>query len=204
MKQYNKLLSKRKGSHLIAINKNSTFEEKKAEFLSDASDIYSAEKLLKEIIKGLDSDLTKEEKNKKTMEALIGFELDTHFALTETTSARYRALVVKLCKQIIQEYDCKTPSEKALAEIIAGAFVRQLRCASRLEDGLGSDNLNSYTASIMSVIGKELDRAHRQYLSAIQTLRIIKQPPLNVSIKTNTAIVGQNQLIQENQNVNPK
>ena len=47
-------------------------------------------------------------------------------------------------------------------------------------------------------LGKELDRANRHYLTAIQTLRLMKQAPLQITVKANTAIVGQNQMVQTN------
>ncbi len=42
-------------------------------------------------------------------------------------------------------------------------------------------------------LSKELDRAHRQFLSALETLKAIQQPAMKVNIKTNTAFVGENQ-----------
>lgn len=47
-------------------------------------------------------------------------------------------------------------------------------------------------------LGKELDRANRHYLTAIQTLRMMKQQPLQVTVRANTAIIGQNQMVQTN------
>lgn len=47
-------------------------------------------------------------------------------------------------------------------------------------------------------LGKELDRANRTYLSAIQTLRMMKQAPLQITVKAQTAFVGQNQMVQAN------
>ena len=56
----------------------------------------------------------------------------------------------------------------------------------------------------MAVMGKELDRANRHYLTAIQTLRMLKQPPMQLNIRANTAVVGQNQIVQANTNNEPK
>ncbi len=50
----------------------------------------------------------------------------------------------------------------------------------------------------LSVLSKELDRANRQYISALQTLYSLKQPPLSVSLKTDTAYLANQQVIQTN------
>ena len=48
------------------------------------------------------------------------------------------------------------------------------------------------------VASQELDRANRHYLASIQTLKAMKQSPMQDNIKTDTAIIGQNQLVQAN------
>ena len=45
----------------------------------------------------------------------------------------------------------------------------------------------------IQIIGLELDRANRQFLTALQTLKQIKAPQLEVNVETKTAFVAQNQ-----------
>ncbi len=54
----------------------------------------------------------------------------------------------------------------------------------------------------LAIMSQELDRANRHYLTTIQALRTIKQPSLGVNIKAQTAILGQNQVVQANNNPN--
>jgi hypothetical protein len=45
----------------------------------------------------------------------------------------------------------------------------------------------------IALLSKDLDRANKHFLASIQTLRLMKQAPLQVNINTN---IGQNQVIQ--------
>jgi len=47
-------------------------------------------------------------------------------------------------------------------------------------------------------MSKEVDRANRHFLSALQTLKEIKQPELKVNIKTNAAFFGEKQEFNNN------
>ena len=49
------------------------------------------------------------------------------------------------------------------------------------------------------MISKELDRANRQFITALTTLKQIKAPSLEINVKTKAAFVAQNQQL----NVNP-
>lgn len=117
----------------------------------------------------------------------------------------YNTLAIDMLRKLQVEYNCQSISEKATAEIATLSFIRaldtqrQMRNIYEDEKGWGE-----FEVKALALLSKDLDRANRQYLCAIQTLRMLKQPTMSVNIKTNTAIVGQNQLIQENQNVNSK
>lgn len=134
--------------------------------------------------------------------AMTLVEFDNGTLMFTIVPEQYRTFAIDMMRQLQKEYNCVLPSEKATTELIVLSFVRVLELQRRI-NGYISSQLSQTDISFFSTLSKELDRANRQYLSALQTLRMLKQPSLNVSIKTNTAIVGQNQLIQENQNVNP-
>ena len=46
-----------------------------------------------------------------------------------------------------------------------------------------------------SLISKELDRAHRQYITTLTLLQQIKQPSIKVNVKTKNAYIAENQQI---------
>ena len=133
--------------------------------------------------------------------ALTLVEFDNGTLMFTVVPEQYRTLAIDMMRQLQKEYACELPSEKAMTELITLSFVRILELQRRINNYISS-SINRTDLAFFALLSKDLDRANRQYLSALQTLRMLKQPLLNVSIKTNTAIVGQNQLIQENQNVN--
>lgn len=45
---------------------------------------------------------------------------------------------------------------------------------------------------------KELDRAYKHFYTALQELRLMKQTPLQVTVKANTAVIGNQQAVQVN------
>lgn len=144
-------------------------------------------------------------------EVLTSLGLETHYTLAETVSKRFQPLIIEVARQIEKEYDCKTASEKILVQLIAGTYGKIIDYSSLMNSNifdLGiSANKNNYNA----LLSKELDRAHRQLITALATLRQIKNPPLELNVRAKTAFVAQNQQInainnpiQQNENIEPK
>jgi hypothetical protein len=144
---------------------------------------------------------------------------------------QFRTFAIEMMRQLQQEYNCQTASEKSLCEMATIAYVRifeyqQLMLESEKyqsnlaaghtcgEQGTWAHSINSVNRKNMlgccacnrakieqqhyQTLGKELDRANRHYLTAIQTLRMMKQVPIQITVKAQTAIVGQNQVVQTN------
>lgn len=135
--------------------------------------------------------------------------LDNHFRLGASTTQELRPLVIDMCNQLIVEYDCKTVSEKTLAEIIAGAYVRILRYSTSLNNSYAINDANPNLNAFRANASKELDRAHRQYMFALTTLKQIKSPFTSLNVKAQTAFMGTNQQInlnkvEDNENNKPK
>lgn len=129
---------------------------------------------------------------------------------------------IDFMRNIQKEYNCQTMIEKAIAEQAASAFVRGLEIQKKLQIALDTqERLNNghdacernkyspngffhacqraaYGLQYVSFLGKELERANRQFLASIQTIKILKQAPMQVTIKAQTAVLGQNQIVQTN------
>jgi len=125
-------------------------------------------------------------------------EFESGVLLSTCISDLNTTFAIDLMRKLQKEYDCTTTSEKATAELAAMNYGRFLDVQRGLHTFLSKDAYGDLTIKIISVLSKELDRANRHYLTAIQTLRSLKTPPLAVNIKTQTAIVGENQLVQSN------
>lgn len=130
-------------------------------------------------------------------------ELDNGALLTMSIHDVYKTFAIDLMRKLQSEYHCETPSEKATAELAALNFSRTLDIQRRITISMNSENISTFKLSYTSILSKELDRANRHYLTSLQALRALKQPALQVNIRTDTAVVGQNQIIQTN-NDKPK
>lgn len=110
---------------------------------------------------------------------------------------RYRTFAIDFNRNLQKEFECQTPSEKATAELVTVNFIRTLEIQHKIiwrhEQGV-----DEIAMKYIAILSKELDRANRHYLNSLQTLKMLKQPTLEVNIKTQTAVVGQNQIVQAN------
>ena len=162
-----------------------------------------ARKVLPKINKGEKLD---EIDNKLLREVSFILGVENGIPMMESVEERYRGMMFNLRKELIKEYDCKTFSEKALVDVIVGAYSRNLSLSRMLTHTATkretTPNLNNYLATI----SKEIDRANRQFISALETLRQLKQPELKVNVRTKNAFIAQNQQFNNNQNEtnNPK
>jgi len=132
--------------------------------------------------------------------SLILLGLDTHYALAETISERYRPLVIEVARQVEKEYGCTTPSEKILAETIAGAYGKIIEYSRHLNNFTRIEYLSNEKNGFYAMVSKEVDRAHRQLNAALTTLKMLKNPSLELNINAKTAFVAQNQNLVSNQN----
>jgi len=133
--------------------------------------------------------------------AMTLFEFDKGVLLLNATSKLHGVFALEFSKNLQTEYGCSTPSEKSIAEIVSLNFVRILEIQRRIKDTLGSIKTR-YDVQYLAVLSKELDRAERHYLASLQALKMLKSPSFEVDIKTNTAVVGQNQIVQANNGQN--
>lgn len=149
-------------------------------------------------------------------------EFDNGVLMTNAIPKEYSTFAVDFLRQLQKQYDCQTIAEKAIAELATISYIRTLDIQERMTESLNNqkhlstghadcgsnpfDPLNHLHAckraelglKLLNILSKELDRANRHYLTSIQTLKIMKQPRMQVNIKTGTAVIGQNQIVQSN------
>ncbi|HUW21126.1 MAG TPA: hypothetical protein VMW41_00485 [Candidatus Bathyarchaeia archaeon] len=195
-----------------------SIEEYKTEIKNLLStSVYGLEAQLDQFVKGHH---TPKEATKKVSELLPLFNLDNCHSFRELVPDWNRGRATEFALQLYKEYNCQTASEKALAQTTVIAFEHILDYSRRLHkllSGTGSlkvMNEKTYPLFLkrIQIIGLELDRANRQFLTALQTLKQIKTPRLEVKVKSKTAFVAQNQQFnvgnkctgrkEENQNEN--
>ncbi len=194
-------------------DKQLTKAERKKELTKHLSRLltnYERSRVEKEGIKALEKiQSDKEQKldnanNSPITRLMTLYEFDNSILMSHGFKELYRTLATNLSQEVQQEYNCKTTSEKATAHLVAQNFVRTLEIQGEMSLILQRDSYSDLVMKRYSILSKEYDRANRQYLMSLQTLKSIKQPPVKVSVKAHTANIGNQQLIQENTNVKPK
>jgi hypothetical protein len=125
-------------------------------------------------------------------------------------------------RRLILEYNCQTPTELTLIEVASSNYIHYLdlkrqisSCEVSLEalyychDTCGPNNLyasspnkackrTQYQLKRLDILNKESDRVFRHYMGAINMLRLMKQSPIKITVNAQTAVVGQNQMVQAN------
>jgi hypothetical protein len=128
--------------------------------------------------------------------ALTLNEFDNGMLMTFALPEQLKTFAIDMSRKLQKEYDCGTISENATCELAALSYSRMLEAQRRITLVLAQGTTTELLNQFLATMSKELDRATRHYFSAIQTLRMMKQAPLNITIRAQTAIVGQNQIVQ--------
>lgn len=157
-------------------------------------------------------------------------EFSNGILMCETLYPQHKTFAIEMMRQLQKEYNCQSASEKATCELTTISFLRALEIKQLMKESLAyqqelttSHGCGSYSVSYgnerdrnlgcrgcnrskiemqkYTLFVKQLDQANRHYLAAIQTLRMMKHAPLQITVKANTAIVGQNQVVQSNNHV---
>ncbi len=123
----------------------------------------------------------------------LAYSLDSGHALMESTEEHYRQLALQMKSDLEKEFECKTPSEKSLVDQVVISYIRKLSFSRFLEEHKEQRILSNEKVGYLNFISKEIDRAHRQFLSALETLKVIKQPALKVNVRAQNAFVAENQ-----------
>lgn len=139
--------------------------------------------------------------NTNYYKAMTLFEFDKGVLLLNAIPELHGVFALEFSKNLQTEFNCSNPSEKSLAETTSLNFVRILEIQRRIKDALEVMKTR-YDIQYLAVLSKELDRAERHYLTSLQALKMLRSPAFEVNIKTQTAVVGANQIVQANNRQN--
>ncbi|MBI2019050.1 hypothetical protein HYS95_00080 [Candidatus Daviesbacteria bacterium] len=128
--------------------------------------------------------------------AMTVYEFNNGMLLATAISEQYKTLAIEMSRNLQKEFDCQSTAAKALAEIVTMNYVRTLDIQRRINNYLEKGTINEVGVRFLDVMSRELDRANRHYIQAVETLKVFKQPAMQLKISANTAVVGQNQVIQ--------
>lgn len=119
------------------------------------------------------------------------FELDTHSAISNSPDEQFKILSFNFCEQLIKEYNCDTPSRKAIAEVATSCFIRYLRTLQLIHRVIAQPTQQAY----ITATSKELDRSYRGFVGSITLLKQFNNPTIELKIKTDNAFIANNQQI---------
>jgi len=125
--------------------------------------------------------------------------LDNHYPLVCAVKDEYKPLAVEFANQLFKEYEVKSSGEKALVQVIINSYIQLLHNSRRYNNNSDVEFLSPERTKHLAMLGKQIDRANRQFLSALSMLHQMKSPPLNVNIKAHTAFIAQNQQLNNNE-----
>ncbi len=185
---------------------NFTDEEVKETALVTHSRNYGVDKNLKELALQM-TDITPGEKASdevtKNLQAVSrAYSLESGHMLMESVEIEYHQLALQMKIDLEKEFNCKTPSEQALTDQVVISYIRKLTFSRHLEEHKAQRVLSHERNGYLNFISKEVDRAHRQFLSALETLKAIKQPPFKVNVKTQNAFIAENQQFNQHSKEN--
>jgi hypothetical protein len=131
----------------------------------------------------------------------MGKGVGKQYALTTAVAQEFRPLLITFARQLIEEYKCDGPSEKAMAEVAATAYVRVIQYSEVLSRVKHAESVTNEKNGFYNIISKELDRAYRHFESSISMLKQMKLPAINLKVHSkNTFIADKQQFnnVQEN------
>jgi len=147
-------------------------------------------------------------------------EFGNGILMCENIKDEYKTFAIEMLRQLQLEYDCKTISEKSIAERATLNFIRSLEIEKQLRDTTTIISILSHKHTCgkrdslfpikecvachksqielqcYTILSKDLDKTDRRYCAYIHTLRMMKQTPIQITVKAQTAVIGQNQVVQ--------
>jgi hypothetical protein len=127
--------------------------------------------------------------------ALFDYGIDNDASVFHFTDEDTRGMIINLRRELIKEYACKTYGEKALVDLAVNAYARNLNYSKRLFNSIKMNQTTALLNGFFAIMSKEIDRANRHFITALETLKRFKQPELKVNVKTTNAFISQNQQI---------
>lgn len=133
---------------------------------------------------------------------MMAFGLETHLPVAEASGTLYKPYAKEMAIRITKEYDCKDPSEKALADVVVTSYIKVLSFTKKFNGCMeAGEYLSDERTRYLTMLSKELDRANRQFTTALGMLRQFKNPSIEINVKAKTAFVSQNQQINATQEI---
>jgi len=164
------------------------------ESIKECGDLFALKKLTPKQI---------ERKEKLSFEIVTRYGLKNGIWVKNLSHKQYHEALGKMRHDIATEYSCRTSLELMLADRIVASYWRAMKCDmifNRLIDREDeSFSYNQLKVNVLKEVNKGIELADRQLNTNMILLKELKQPQLNIRVKTDNAYLAQNQQV----NINP-
>ena len=164
------------------------------QLLKEYKDLFNLEKL---------TPSQNKRKGELELEIAMLYGLENGMWATTISRKKYYGALATMRKNIVNQYNCRASLELMLADRIVASYWRALKCDmvfNRLiEDEDGNFSFNQLKVNVLKEFNKGMELANRQLSANIILLKELKQPKLDVKVRTDNAYIAQNQQL----NINP-
>jgi len=126
----------------------------------------------------------------------------TNAPIRNSLTDDYQDMATSLANGLMLEYDCRTPTEMALARMAAISYAKVLDYGEELRNCRMIEWHSSQKNGYFTMIAKEVDRANRQFMMAVMALRQAKAPKVEVNVTATNAFMAKEQQFNMNQHDN--
>jgi hypothetical protein len=160
--------------------------------------VKEAEKEIKNVVVG---EKTEMEVTSFTFKGLTLGEFENGMLLDRAVDREFGVLATEISRNIQKEHKCNTYDKKILAEMVALNYSRVMAGQKAIMLYLTKGEVTDLGMKYLSMMSKEVDRAHRHLTTSLQALQLMNQPPMNMKVNAQVANIANQQLVK-NENVN--
>jgi len=146
-----------------------------------------------------------QEKRKEELKVELGmlYGLENGIWTANLSYGKYYAALGKMRQNIVRQYNCRGSLELMLADRIVASYWRAMRYDRMFNYSVEKENggfsFDQLKVNVLKEFNKGLELADRQLNTNIILLKELKQPKLNIKVRTDSAYIAQNQQL----NINP-
>jgi hypothetical protein len=180
------------------------FEKAKIQFqkIFDGKALIELQEIAKEVESGLATEETNKRYIEKYQEVLMANAFVNGKVVEASVNVWHQNHVVKMRETLIIEHDAKSASELMIIDLAINAYFRSLHTSkiysSLVQGNDGTVRFEQSRVNLLKELGKQVENANKQFLSALTLLKEMKQPRINIKVQSKQAFVAQNQQFNKN------
>lgn len=186
----------------ITLNEEKTFRENVGDIFDTNYWPNTMYKKWRELAKKLADDKVNftDEENKELTSILLSINTTKHHRLIMEAMRedKDRTAIAEYAEDLIEEYDCKSISERSLCEVVALSYFSIMKTSREMQKHYDGKYYSNERTNMLSALSKDLEKHNRMYLTWLQTLRTLKSPFWGMKINAKNAYIGENQQFNNN------